>query len=132
LFRATTVDSRRTELLIVLTVNVCRTEDDAYAISTKMRDQSGIIPERVKRNPLMEGLRILPEEDVGLQPVDAQGQPTPPGRKEPPATPLKDRDLYGPNPDVYGPGVPQPTQISQDAVDEKRVYGPVLVSHESS
>ncbi|MBN1510859.1 MAG: hypothetical protein JXB13_02500, partial [Phycisphaerae bacterium] len=28
LFRSTTVESRRTELLIVLTVNVCRTEDD--------------------------------------------------------------------------------------------------------
>ncbi len=131
LFRSTTVDSRRTELLIVLTVNVCRTEDDAYAISTKYRDQSGIIPDRIKRSPLMEGLRILAEEDVGLQPVDAQGQPLTPGPAEPSTTPLKDRDLYGPNPDLYGPSVPQPAQISQATVEEKNVYGPLLVSHEN-
>jgi hypothetical protein len=99
-----------------------------------MRDQSGIIPARVKRNPLMEGLRILPEDDLGLQPVDEYGRPLTPWPREPSTTPLKDRDLYGPNPDVYGPSVTPPTQISRApglAEEQGGVYGPVLVSHEN-
>ncbi|UCG15890.1 MAG: type II and III secretion system protein, partial [Phycisphaerales bacterium] len=128
LFRATNMESRRTELLIVLTVNVVRSEDDAYALSLKMRDGSGIITPKIKRSPLMEGLRILPEEEEGLGPVDIEAMPIAPERDE--AEP--DRQLYGPNPDVYGPQVPQRVQISRAPTEEtKQVYGPALVSHPS-
>jgi hypothetical protein len=126
LFRATNVESKRTELLIVLTVSVVRSEEDAYAMSVKMRDQSGIIPERIKANPLMEGLRIVPEAEQGLHPVDeTAAEPSPKPRKEP----APNRPLYGPNPEVYGPSVPQRVQISSGT--KKEVYGPMLVSHES-
>jgi type II secretory pathway component GspD/PulD (secretin) len=135
LFRATTVNSRRTELLIVLTVDVIRAEDDAYALSVKLRDQSGIMPERMKRNPLMQGLRITrEEEEYGLGPADDGVQQTPRQPKDEPS----DRQLYGPSPDVYGPKAPshQPVQISHKTEDvnpvpQSSVYGPVLVSHET-
>lgn len=63
LFRATSNTRRRTELLIVLTVDVVRDEFEAYRTSVKMRDQSGFMPESIKRSPLMQGLRILPGDD---------------------------------------------------------------------
>jgi hypothetical protein len=125
LARTTNVESRRTELMIVLTVNVIRSEDDAYASSVRLRDESGIIPERIKASPLMQGLRILPEDTPGLEPMlEDEVLPLRPGRLEP----MPDRQLYGPNPDAYGPAVPQRVQIG--SATKAEVYGPRLVSFE--
>ncbi len=124
--RTTNVESRRTELMIVLTVNVIRSEDDAYAMSVKLRDQSGIIPERIKASPLMQGLRILPEETPGLEPLlEDETLPLRPGQLEP----MPDRQLYGPNPEAYGPAVPQRVQIG--SATKAEVYGPRLVGYET-
>ena len=71
LFRSTAHETRRNELLIVLTVDVIRDEDDAFAMSVKQRDIGGILTDEIKRHPLMEGLRILPEVQPGLGPLDA-------------------------------------------------------------
>lgn len=117
LFRATTSSRRRTELLIVLTVDVIRNEFDAYKQSVKMRDQSGFLPEEIKRNPLMQGLRILPGEQVPEYLNDERRKP----RER------IDRPLYGPDPDVYGPPTRKIRQGTPDTVNFE-TYGPPIGS----
>ena len=103
LFRTTNHSVRKTELLMVLTVNVLRTEEDVHAMSIEQRDKTGLL-ENISRNPLMEGLRIRAEED-GLAPAPAD-EPADEDR-----TIERRRDLYGPTPDVYGPPTPRPTRV---------------------
>ncbi len=96
LFRATQNTRRRTELLIVLTVNVIRSEQDFHEQSVKLRDQSGFLPDKIKRNPLMGGIRILPgEKNEGDFDDNTQDQQQP--------SPWEDKPRYGPTPDIYGP-----------------------------
>jgi len=114
LFRANTSSRRRTELLMVLTVNVIRDEHDAYVESTKLRDQSGFMPERIKRSPLMGSLRILPGE---ITTPDTNLEPARPERVRP-----GDRPLYGPKPEIYGPAKPGREPGSEVPVRE--TYGP--------
>jgi type II secretion system protein D len=128
LFRSDSKVVRKTELLIVLTVNVLRTEDDLRIMSENERDRTGRMPERVKRNPLMEGLRIRADDDP-FGPVDDD-------EDAPISAPTKlqrDRSIYGPMPRTYGP--PRPTaspQASAKPVTRKphKVYGPRLVRSE--
>ncbi len=120
LFRSTSNSNRKTELLIVLTVNVLRSIEDVRTLSAEQRDKSGLL-ENIARNPLMEGLRIRAEEE-GLAPSEtAPVEPYP-------AAP-RDRDLYGPTPDVYGPPTPPPTRVEVNpspAAPVARQYGPVI------
>ncbi len=95
LFRTNIDDRERRELLVVLTVKVLWDEADALRASLEQRDKSGIIPEKVKRDPLFEGLRIRAEEEPSLSPVPRS---EPPIRSEPVRPPS-----YGPTPGVYGP-----------------------------
>ena len=121
LFRTTSHQVRKTELLMVLTVHVLRTEDDVRTASIKQRDKTGLL-DNISRNPLMEGLRIRPE-DEGLAPTAAEE----PGQ-QPEVRP--DRDLYGPTPDVYGPPIPPPTRADAEDLGQgaamARVYGPAI------
>lgn len=103
LFRSTREFRRRTELLVVLSVDVLRTPEDVYAISSEERDRHIKDPE-VRQNPLMQGLRILPEESL-MGPRDG----TEPLRPSPNGPPNGQRDLYGPRPDRYGPLLSPPT-----------------------
>jgi len=121
LFRTTSHSVRKTELLMILTVHVLRTEDDVRAASIEQRDKTGLL-ENISRNPLMEGLRIRAEEE-GLAPTAAEE----PG-EQPELRP--DRDLYGPTPDVYGPPIPRPTRADAEDPGQgaamARVYGPAI------
>ena len=120
LFRNTSNSTRKTELLIVLTVNVLRTVEDVRMMSVEQRDMTGLL-ENVARDPLMEGLRIRAEEN-GLAPAE-------PGQLDRPQPVDRDRDLYGPTPDVYGPPTPPPTRVDgRGRVEGAAVarYGPLV------
>ncbi len=115
-FRATSTSRRRTEQLIVLTVNVIRNERDFRRESIKLREASGFMPKEMKRSPLMQGLRILPEDDLnGRSPSDTK------------TTPVRIRtydrsEEYGPTPETYGPQPPDRDEVSPANVQE--TYGP--------
>lgn len=116
LFRSTNYSTTRTELLIVLTVDVIRDEDDAEAMSVEQRDK-GYLPDSIKQHRLMEGLRIVPGEEEGLGPA-GEGEQGPTRRRKP-----LERPLYGPSPEIYGPQRQEPVQISSVPPG---VYGPPL------
>ncbi|MHC4092353.1 MAG: secretin N-terminal domain-containing protein, partial [Planctomycetota bacterium] len=119
LFRNTSHQVRKTELLMVLTVHVLRTEDDVRTQSVEQRDKTGLLG-NISRHPLMEGLRIRAEEN-GLAPTGPEALEERP-RVEP------DRELYGPTPDVYGPPIPRPTRVEAaqpgGGTPVVAVYGP--------
>ncbi|MBU0639958.1 MAG: hypothetical protein KKB50_13905 [Planctomycetes bacterium] len=66
-FRNDVKESKRTELLVVLTPRVVRTVDDYRELSVAERDQTGLIPAEMLSNPLMQGLRVKPEELHSLE-----------------------------------------------------------------
>jgi general secretion pathway protein D len=119
LFRATTNTRRRTELIMVLTVNIVHDEHDAFVESVKLRDQSGFLPERMKRSPLMGKLRILPGDTDATYPVDDV--------RSPETTPTPDLPLYGPMPGIYGPIRPGAGEDGPDIIATE-AYGPPRVS----
>ena len=99
LFRADEKSKRSKELLIVITATIVRTEEDAYRISVEQRDETDIIPDSIKSNPLMKKLQVRPSDDeLGdderefLQEED------------------EDDDFYGPRPSAYGPEIPSRVQ----------------------
>ena len=117
LFRSTQSTRRRTELLMVLTVNVVRDEYQARVESRKLRDQSGFLPERMKRSPLMQGLRILPDEDLYSpddDPMKYDYQKSLPSQN------------YGPSPELYGPVVPGSSPVDSDS-PVLETYGPPAI-----
>ena len=117
LFRATSNTRKRTELLIVLTVNVVRDEYEAYDASVKIRDQSGFMPDSIKRSPLMEGLRILPGGEKPEYIEDKRFH------KMNPQAPAPQR--YGPSPQIhYGPPV---RRSGSKAAATAQRYGPPSV-----
>jgi len=91
LFRATKRDRQKTELLIVLTPKVIRTEEEAHEISVRQRDQSGLL-QKIRTSPLMEKLQVKPGEDGLLPEVAPSSQPAAPKPES-----------YGPPLNVYGP-----------------------------
>ncbi len=70
LFRNNEVSSDHTELLVVLTPRVVRTVEDYRELSIRERDLTGTIPDTVLTNPLMQGLRVRPED---LRPLEDEG-----------------------------------------------------------
>jgi len=111
LFRATTRTNTKTELLIVLTPKVIRTEEDAQRISVEARDQTGLL-ERIRISPLMEKLQVKPGDDK-LSPAGPATRPA--GVYGPNETP----PVYGPPLDVYGPDA-RALGISVDVAASKR------------
>ena len=104
-FRSNSDSQSRRELLIVITATVIRSEDDAYDISIQQRDEMEAIPDRVKRHPMMKGMRLEPgESEMIIQNKDML-------REE------EDVIEYGPQPSVYGPPVPQ-EDIRQASYEE--------------
>lgn len=136
-FRTTSVSHQKTELMVVLNVNVLRTEEDRRAFSMEERDKSGLL-NNIGKSPLMEGLQIKPDESLlGPQP-DAErpaGAGNAPGNR--PGTPAEPRH-YGPKPKVYGPVISEPEttttararSVSPDQV--QAVIGEVLASQEDA
>jgi len=122
LFKSTTKTSSKTELLIVLTVNVLRDEKELREASEEERDRTGRLPERIRRHPLMQGLRIRPEDDQFGPEKDTPTTISPATK-----TPEPEAPLYGPKPKSYGPPRPTASTGIDGAVSHAPVYGPKLV-----
>lgn len=121
LFRSTGISEQKTELLIVMTVDVLRTDQDVHRMSVEQRDKF-VMPDSIRKSPLMDGLRITAEE-AGLGPVDQKrGHP---GVSEPGTRPgAQERQLYGPKPKTYGPMISRPKPATTTM---RPVYGPKIV-----
>jgi general secretion pathway protein D len=99
LLRNESMDTQRTELLVILTPRVVRTVDDYRALSIEERDRTGELPDSVLTSELMNALRVSP---AGITPAEGE-------------------ELLGPLPEAIGP--PEP----EEELD-KEVYGPVQSS----
>jgi general secretion pathway protein D len=115
--RSTSVTKTKTELLMVLTVDILRTDEDRFQMSVEQRDKF-VLPDSIRRSPLMEGLRVRPEES-GLGPVNRE--PYRPGAPVP-AVPPPSEKQYGPKPKTYGPTVPPPATSTTTTA----TYGPKI------
>lgn len=93
LFRADQIETRREELMVVLTPRIIRTVEDYRELSREERDKSGIIGEDVLTNPLMQGLRVAPED---LMPRRGEENIGPYPKPAPPTGSEDDPDVYGP------------------------------------
>lgn len=103
LFRFTRTSVQKTELLVVLNVSILRTEEDRRQFSEEERDKF-VLPDSIRTSPLMEGLRIRPDQAL-MGPKPANGAaPTP---AAPPAA-----EPYGPKPKTYGPTLPRPSSTT--------------------
>jgi type II secretion system protein D len=119
LFRTTTAGSSKTELLLVLTVDILRTDEDVRRMSVEQRDKF-MLPPSILKSPLMEGLRIRPEEE-GLGPrPDLHRLPNVEPRLAP------DGQL-GPRPNLYGPKIQPAATPTSAAAAATAVYGPKIV-----
>ncbi|MFQ5413587.1 MAG: secretin N-terminal domain-containing protein [Phycisphaerae bacterium] len=118
LFRSTAVSRQKTELLVVLTVNVAHTPDDLLDMSIKERNLFEL-SDKIRENPLMEGLRVKPRlGGVDTENADDEGgQRGQPDEDEP--------KRYGPKPKTYGPVITRPTVTTTTAA--RAVYGPTIV-----
>jgi general secretion pathway protein D len=116
LFRNRSVRQEKTELLIVLTVDILRNQEDMRRMSIEHRDKF-VLPDSVRQSPLMEGLRIVPGESA-LGPVKPTG--VKPGDQNSP--PAKEERIFGPKPKIYGPTIKGPATTSTASV-----YGPQIV-----
>jgi len=122
LFRSTSTSEQKTELLIAMTVDIVRTHEDIRQVSIEQRDKY-IESRKLYHHPLLEGLRILPDESL-LGPTE--GRPAEPGQK--PESPPDERRLYGPKPKTYGPAIRRPRPTS---TTERAVYGPIVARNEA-
>jgi len=123
LFRSNSFSKNRTELLVAMTVDVLRNDEEMHRMSIKKRDDY-IEPDFT--TPLFERLRILPQES-GLGPVDRES--TPPTGEEPKAPAQNEQhEQYGPKPKVYGPVIGRPPATTTARVP---VYGPRIAQGQS-
>ena len=123
LFRNTDITETKTELLIIMTVDVLRTDEDTRRMSIAERDRF-VLPEAIRQSPLLEGLRIRPDETLlGPMKDDAESRREPAGEQHP-----ADRRLYGPKPRIYGPVIPRPKPTT---TTEASVYGPKIVRNDA-
>lgn len=107
LFRATNRSSQKTELLIVLTPKVIRSDRDARDASIAARDATGLL-DRVRESPLMEKLQVRPSQTrLGPNEKGTTTQPAAPTDESeqygPTAPEPEPDDVYGPEVDSYGP-----------------------------
>lgn len=121
LFRSTSITEDRTELLVVLTVDVIRTDEDVRKMSFEERDKF-TLSDRILQSPLMEGLRILPDESLLGPAKDESEQLLPEAIRK---RPRDDKpDDYGPRPRKYGPTIKPPATTTTTAGG---VYGPKMM-----
>ncbi|MGB0715016.1 MAG: secretin N-terminal domain-containing protein [Phycisphaerae bacterium] len=122
MFRNTGVSQDKTELLIVLTVDILRTDEDMREKSIRQRDNF-IMTDNIRQSPLMEGLRITPDgidASMGAQPNQSDPGMNKSSQPKNQATPP---ETYGPKPKTYGPKAQGKTTAQHDG---KPVYGPVI------
>jgi len=127
LFRSMGTTRERTELLLVLTVDILRSHEDVRNMSLAQRDMYSL-PNSIVQNPLLGKLRIKPE-DSGMGPRDESTAPRDqkeePRDVQPPAEPAPSGKR------IYGPKLP--TNITHTRMSEPgrnasapRRYGPVV------
>jgi general secretion pathway protein D len=121
LFRSRSVTKSKTELLVVLTVDILRTDDDMHQMSVEQRDKF-VLPDSIRQSPLMEGLRIVPQDGQSLGPQKKEKGEAP----ETPAPTREERELYGPKPKTYGPPLPPPPTPTATSTAAAGVYGPKI------
>jgi len=127
LFRTMSAQSRRVELMVVLTVDILRSDEDVRDMSKDQRDMFQL-PDSIRQSPLMEGLRITPQEQALGPKVDSgAGKVPPPGPAIEPRR--EDRELYGPRPKTYGPVITRPASTS---TTQGPVYGPNIAHNKES
>lgn len=122
LFRNTSISKSKTELLVVITVDIQRTDEDMRRIAREQRDKYDL-PESVLNSPFMEGLRIKPKQN-GLGPVKHQPEQKEQSGEDHQQT-HDPRKRYGPQPKVYGPLIYAPLPEDASAVVQAS-YGPKL------
>lgn len=129
LFRFTRAGNDKTELMVVLTAEIIRSEFDAKRMSEREMDLLTLRPS-VTESPLLEKLRIVPEDSAlgpksrgagPLQPIDGA---TPPKSQEPATAPRAPTPQYGPQSPTYGPTLTRPKTTT---TANREVYGPVLI-----
>lgn len=122
LARFNSVSTTKTELLVVLTVDVLRTDEDFRNMSEQQRDLF-VLPDNIRQSPLMEGLRIRADEPAmgptTGAPAGGPAKPTAPARSP-------ERDLYGPRPRTYGPVIAPPPPTSTSTAARTKAYGPKM------
>lgn len=132
MFRRTSVQSNKTELLVVLTVDVLRTDEDVKQMSIEQRDKF-ILPDTIRSSPLMEGLRIKPEEcGLGPQPKQQALSKPAPYPTSPAILPEENRGLpseFGPKPKTYGPSI---NRTNTGNTTSAGTYGPRIARTEGS
>ncbi len=121
LFRSENVTKSKTEMLIVLTVDIIRTDEDMRRINEEQLRRYEL-PESVLNSPLMEGIRITPQEN-NLGPVKSRHKKNELIRVEPQQP--ESRKRYGPRTKAYGPLISAP--VSDKAPKLAKVsYGPKI------
>lgn len=121
LFRTTSSSMRKTELLVVLTVDILRTDEDVHRMSLEQRDIMGL-SEAILQSPLMEGLRITADEAVLGPKPDATPERS--SSTKPPVEAVDPRrKQYGPRTKTYGPLI-RPSNTRATA--SLPVYGPMI------
>ncbi len=120
LFRSISTSESKTELVVVMTVDILRTDEDLHKMSIEERDNVDL-PDWLKQSPFMKSLRILPEESA-MGPESEDGSVR--GKPEKPA-PKKQKELkqYGPKTKTYGPIISRPVPATEAT---HAVYGPKL------
>ncbi len=101
LFRNNRTTNQRTELLVILTPHVIRSAEDYRELSIHERDEVTRLPDEVVTSPLMQSLRVKPEN---LHPSTEEGElgPFPKGEKPGAAPASQPGDVYGPLPPPRG------------------------------
>lgn len=121
-FRTTSRSQQKTELLVVLTVDVLTSDEDIRNMSIEQRDKF-VLPDSVRQSPLMEGLRIRP----GETPMGPREDGEPSMSPGPAAVPPDDRNRqFGPKPRIYGPTIGTPTSTTASAAAAP-TFGPRVV-----
>ncbi|MCO6436236.1 MAG: hypothetical protein J5J06_04020 [Phycisphaerae bacterium] len=129
LFRFTRAGNDKTELMIVLTAEILKSAHDAKRMSNQELDLY-TLPPAVAQSPLLEGLRIVPDENAmggksrRLQSPASPERAVPGPMDEPEVKPSQPTQKYGPEPKTYGPTLTKPTTTTASA---EETYGPRLV-----
>ncbi|MBI3834274.1 MAG: hypothetical protein HY287_08095 [Planctomycetes bacterium] len=135
LFRQHSVREERAELLVILTADILRTDQDLHRESVNERDRIEL-SDSLKQNPLMAGLRITPKQCDTLgpepvHPISSTQSPTSPSAG--PAIPAlkNENDQFGPKPKSYGPPLPRPqSDHSSPTAEAEHTYGPRIARTE--
>lgn len=131
LFRTNSVSNRKTELLVVLTVDVLRTDEDVHQMSVEQRDKF-VLPDNIRQHPLMEGLRITPQEQALLGPDEHRGTSKAKTSTPSPVAPTKGAtDPFGPKPRTYGPAINR-TPPSKATAAPAPTYGPKIARNDET